>query len=76
MPQLFSSFGDSGLKASGLAFNLPFNVPGLRFLTGLIGTSLATGCLPRAMITSLPLAASSTSCESMLLALCMVYIMA
>ena len=47
---------------------------GLRFLGALMGTSFATGTAPRAIMTSSPRAASSTNCESIVLALCMVYI--
>src|SRR5258708_9138128 len=74
MPHAFNSLARNGSNAPGLAFNFPLSVPGLRRETGLIATSRPTGSLPRVIMTSFPPAASFTSCETIILALQIVYL--
>src|ERR1700675_1285165 len=59
MPHSANSAFDMGLKNAREIRIFPLSLPGTRFLRDVAkGTSRTTGCLPRAIITSVPLHAS------------------
>lgn len=69
MPHSANSALDMGLKNAREIRIFPLSLPGTRFLRDVAkGTSRTTGCLPRAMITSVPLQASSMRRERFVLA--------
>src|SRR5208337_1182822 len=68
-PSSRSSSSVSGSNASGADHICPLSMPGMRFLDALgIATSLATGFLPRVMMTSAPSSASLIKRERYVLA--------